>query len=450
MLTALTERPSLADPPPAEPSARRHEDLILDRYRLQARLAVGGSAEVWRAHDEQLDRPVAVKLLHEHLLRDGRARERLAEEAHAMGALSHRGIVRTYDLDLRGPRPALVLELIEGRSLAEHLANGPMDPRRAAALVAEVADALAHAHARGILHRDVKPGNVLLDGEGHAHLVDFGIARALASSAAHLTQTGTVAGTLHYMAPEQLSDEPIGPAADLYALGVVLHEALTGRLPHPATAPLALARQKARGRPPMPGTDPALAAIVRACLEPRPGRRPADAACLASALRGWLAGDRGASPALARLLRRFVPAVALPRARPVFAALAASAAAGLLAVAIAIGSGEAPSQSLAAGDGPQPQPPAAGVLPGTPSGEALPIVVTSDEDPSLVETPPAEPPRSAPATATTVAEHGHPRARGEPGKRGHDARADHTGGGDRAAAHGRGGHHAREETAERS
>jgi hypothetical protein len=135
--------------------------------------------------------------------------------------------------------------------------------------------------------------------------------------------------------------------------------------------------------------------------------------------------------------------------RPVFAALAASAAAGLLAIAIAIGSGEAPSQSLTAGDGPQPQPPAAGVLPGTPSGEALPIVVTSDEDPSLVEAPLAEPPRSTPA-AVTVAEQGHPRARGEPGKRGHGARADHTGAGNMADAHRRGGHHAREETAERS
>lgn len=447
MLTALTERPSHAHRVPPAPSGGRHDDLILGRYRLQARLAVGGSAEVWRAHDQQLDRPVAIKLLHEHLLRDRRARERLAEEAQAMGALSHRGIVRTYDLDLDGRRPALVLELIEGSSLAEHLADGPMDPRRVAALVAEVADALAHAHARGILHRDVKPGNVLLDRDGHAHLVDFGIARAVASSAAHLTQTGTVAGTLHYMAPEQLSDEPIGPAADLYALGVVMYEALAGRLPHPATAPLALARQKAGGRPPMPGTDPALAAIVRACLEPRPGRRPADAACLASALRGWLAGDRGVAPARAASRRRFVPAVALPRARPVYAALAASAAAGLVAVAIAIGSGGTPSPSLAAGDALER--PAAGVVPGTPSGEALPIVVTSDQDPSLVEAPLAEPPRSAPA-AVTVAEQGHPRAKGEPGKRGHDARADHTGGGNMAGAHRRGGHHAREETAERS
>jgi len=269
--------------------------LIIDRYRLVERLAVGGSAEVWRAHDEQLDRAVAVKRLHPHLLPDAVSRQRLAAEARAAAGLSHPGIVGIYDVDTTGDWPALVMELVDGESLAGRLGrDGPLPEREAAAIAADIADGLYHAHKRGIVHRDVKPGNVLLDREGRARLADFGIARSLAESAERLTQTGSVMGTLRYMAPEQLTGGEIGPRTDLYGLGAVLHEALTGEPPFAAGSPVGLVEAQRAGPPTVPAIDPALAALVRACLAYDPADRPIHAGAMADALRAWLSGERNA------------------------------------------------------------------------------------------------------------------------------------------------------------
>ena len=267
------------------------EQLILDRYRLIERLAVGGSAEVWRAHDEQLDRPVAVKRLHPHLLPDASSRARLAAEARAAASLSHPVIVGIYDVDAEGESPAIVMELVDGESLAALIdRGGPLDPARAAAITADVADALFYAHQQGVIHRDVKPGNVLVARDGRTRLVDFGIARSLAQSAERLTLTGTVIGTLRAMAPEQLAAGPITPKTDLYGLGVVLHEALTGRPPYPSASPVALADAQRAGPPPLDDIDSGLAAIVASCLAYDPADRPLHAGELAAALRGWRAG----------------------------------------------------------------------------------------------------------------------------------------------------------------
>ena len=275
-----------------------NDQLILDRYRLIERLAFGGSAEVWRAHDEQLDRPVAVKRLHPHLLPDASSRKRLAAEARAAAGLSHPVIVDIYDVDATGDVPALVMELVDGESLSARIERaGPLEPREAAEVAADIAEALFHAHQRGVVHRDVKPGNVLLASDGRTRLVDFGIAHSLAESAERLTMTGTVIGTMSAMAPEQLAGGPITPRTDLYGIGVVLHEALTGRPPYPAGSPLALAEAQRVGPPPMVGIDPTLAGIVTACLAVEPENRPLHAGALAVALRAWLAGD--AVPALA-------------------------------------------------------------------------------------------------------------------------------------------------------
>ena len=307
---------------PAE-RASMNDQRILDRYRLIERLAVGGSAEVWRAHDEQLDRPVAVKRLHPHLLPDEASRRRLAAEARAAASLSHPVIVGVYDVDATGDAPALVMELVDGESLSARIdRDGPMDARAAAAMTADVADALYHAHQRGVIHRDVKPGNVLVGRDGRTRLVDFGIAHSLAESTERLTMTGTVIGTLRAMAPEQLAGGAITPRTDLYGLGVVLYEALTGRPPFAASSPVALAAAQRAGNPDLRGLDPALAAIVAACLAWHPAQRPLHAGALASALRSWLAGDPaaaiamtpapGATPMDTQAITQPIPALAMP------------------------------------------------------------------------------------------------------------------------------------------
>ena len=275
------------------------EPLILARYRLIERLASGGSADVWRAHDEQLDRAVAIKRLHPHLLPDEASRRRLAAEARAAAGLSHPVIVGVYDVDAEGDAPVIVMELVDGESLSARIArSGPLEEVRAAGVAADIAEALFHAHQRGVVHRDVKPGNVLLASDGRTRLVDFGIAHSLAESAERLTLTGTVVGTMSAMAPEQLAGGVISPRTDLYGIGVVLHEALTGRPPYPASSPLALAEAQRAGPPPMDGVDPDLAGIVAACLAPVPENRPLHAGALATALRGWMAGDPTAALAM--------------------------------------------------------------------------------------------------------------------------------------------------------
>lgn len=282
------------------------EKLVLNRYLLQKRIALGGSAEVWHARDRKLNRAVAVKRLHAHLLPDAASRRRLAAEARAASRLAHPGIVEIYDVDTEGEMPVLIMELVDGESLATRLdRDGPIPADQAARIGADVADALYHAHRQGIIHRDVKPGNVLLGRDGTTRLVDFGIAHSLAEAAERLTLDGSVVGTPRYMAPEQLTDGGIGPRTDVFALGLLLHEMLTGRSPFKASAPVALAEEQAAGPPPITGIEPPLAALIRASLDPDPEKRPIHAGALAGALRAWLSGDP--APALAVAARQSVP-----------------------------------------------------------------------------------------------------------------------------------------------
>jgi len=259
---------------------------IHGRYLLQERIARGGSAQVWRARDEELDREVAVKLLHPHLVPDETARRRLAAEGRIAAGLTHPGIVQTYEVRADDEIPALVMELIDGESLHARLAReGTLSAAAVASIGADLAEALAEAHRHGVVHRDVKPSNVLLDRDGHAHLVDFGIAHSLEPAAERLTQTGTVVGTPAYISPEQLQGAEVTPRTDLFGLGSVMFEALVGHPPFTSLPPLALAQAHAAGPPPMPGVDPALADIVRACLANAPGDRPPDAELVAATLR---------------------------------------------------------------------------------------------------------------------------------------------------------------------
>ncbi|HLY36290.1 MAG TPA: protein kinase [Candidatus Limnocylindria bacterium] len=278
--------------PPARP--------VLGRYRLTERIGMGGTAEVWRATDLTSGREVAVKLLHAHLLPDRASKARLAAEARAVGGLHHPGIVQVLDVDA-GEQPAIVLELVDGESLSARLQrDGPLTPTGTAKLGAELADALYHAHTRGVIHRDVKPGNVLLDRDGHAWLVDFGIARLLGEALERTTQPGSVMGTLRYMAPEQLRGDEVGPRTDLYGLGAVLHEALTGRPPHGAATPAGLLEAQRTGPRDLDGVDRGLEAVIVACLAVSPRDRPLHAGRVAAALRAWLDGDPVPALALAK------------------------------------------------------------------------------------------------------------------------------------------------------
>ena len=320
--------------------------LVLNRYRLVERIAVGGSAEVWRAHDEQLDRQVAVKRLHPHLLPDAASRQRLVAEARAAARLAHPAIVGIYDVDSTGESPAIVMELVDGESLAARIErDGPLPERDAAGITADVAEALYHAHQQGVVHRDVKPGNVLLSADGRTRLVDFGIAHSLAASAERLTLAGTVIGTLRAMAPEQLSGGPITPRTDLYGLGVVLHEALLGRPPFLSASPVALADAQRAGLPPIQGVDPALAAAVAGCLAYDPAERPLHAGALASALRSWLAGDPSAAASLAPA------ALGVPAMAGIEAMTQVVAAPALAVAAAPAAMPAAPAASSAAGGG---------------------------------------------------------------------------------------------------
>lgn len=196
------------------------------RYRVDELVGRGGMAEVYRATDTLLDRQVAVKVMHDGV-RDAAAEFRFAEEARLLGSLAHPGLVTVYDAGTSGGRPFIVMELVEGSSLAAVLSEGRVDIDQAREMVAEIAEALAVVHATDVIHRDVKPANILIDGEGAALLSDFGIAR-IASEVGQHTAIGAAIGTVSYLAPEQVSGGEPSTAIDIYALGLVLLELVTG------------------------------------------------------------------------------------------------------------------------------------------------------------------------------------------------------------------------------
>ena len=336
-------------------------------------------ATVHRARDTQLERAVAVKLMRPDLAEDPIFEARFVNEARNAAAISHPNVVTVLDFGVDGPGPYLVMELVEGGDLASLIAReGPLSPQRAASIAAEVASALQAAHGKSIVHRDVKPANILLAKDGHPRVADFGIARATGEQS--LTGTGTSLGSVDYFSPEQARGEPATAASDIYALGVVLHEMLTGARPFSGDTPYAIAVARVEAPPPdpraiRPDIPKPLAAVVQRAMATDPIARFASAAEMGRRLDTWLTRnpvpDADPAPASAvaaapaKPARKAAPRKSAPRKKSaaVIAAAAAAAAATQAApvAAAAAPAGPADTMPVVAA-----VPPAAEPVPATP------------------------------------------------------------------------------------
>lgn len=256
---------------------RASEQMLADRYLILERIACGATADVYRARDTLLGRDVAIKIF--RLADPLAAAEIFTRESRLASSLTHPHIVTTYDAIATGEGPALVMQFVEGESLAQRLRRGPLSADEAMAIARDVAAALAAAHAQGIVHRDIKPANVLLERGGTALVTDFGIATAAQATQATLAHGGAFVGSIAYAAPEQLLGTGVTSASDMYGLGVMLYEMLAGRLPHAAadglSAALARATKPSPAASEMPAEIPAsLAPVVAGLLARDPLERP--------------------------------------------------------------------------------------------------------------------------------------------------------------------------------
>ncbi|MDO3639001.1 serine/threonine-protein kinase [Mycolicibacterium arseniciresistens] len=282
------------------------QELLGGRYRVGALLGSGGMAEVRDGWDLRLDRAVAIKLMHPALKAQADVRGRFEHEARAAASLTHPNIVAVHDFGDHDGTPYIVMERLPGRTLADLIAAGPLPPHQVHALLDEVLAALATAHDAGMLHRDIKPGNILLATDGRSvKVADFGIAK---TAGAALTATGQIVGTMAYLSPERVGGAPASVADDLYAVGVMGYEALLGRAAFPQDTPIALARAIMDDPPPplsvlRPDLHPVLAGVIDRAMTREPTQRFASA----DQMRAALAGDRTA------LFAGLAPAAPPPR-----------------------------------------------------------------------------------------------------------------------------------------
>ncbi|MDG5483353.1 serine/threonine-protein kinase [Mycolicibacterium gadium] len=275
--------------------------LLGGRYELRDVLGYGATAEVCDGWDTRLSRPVAIKLLRRGLSSQADVRQRFEIEARAAAALNHSNIVRVYDIGNDNETPFIVMERLPGDTLGDQIALGPLPPAQVCAALRGVLAALAVAHDAGMLHRDIKPGNLLIAPSGTVKVADFGIVKTAAS--VHTT-TGHVVGTLAYMSPDRVSGKPASVDDDLYAVGVVGYEALTGQKPFPQEDIMPLAHAIVEGRPPplkdlRPDIDPVLADVIERAMSPDPLRRFGSADAMRRALDGEAIALVGPVPAIA-------------------------------------------------------------------------------------------------------------------------------------------------------
>jgi len=286
--------------------------MAFGNYRLIERIGTGGMGEVWRAEDTKLLRHVAIKILPRQLAADAEWKERFLREARAIAQVNHPAIATIYSIDEHEDTLFMVMELVEGEPLSQMIARGPLTPADAVRVAAHVADGLAEAHEKGIVHRDIKPDNILVS-KKVVKILDFGIAKQIGGTAdPSLTQGGMVIGTPHYMSPEQALGRAVEARTDIFSLGVVLYEMLSGTKPFQAEAATQVLLQIVMNEPrdiaeAAPAVTPALAAIVRRCMEKQADNRYQNCEELRKAL------IRSLNQEPSRVSRSQVPTVSSPK-----------------------------------------------------------------------------------------------------------------------------------------
>ena len=296
------------------------QQFVDNRYRLEETLGSGGMADVYLAHDDILDRTLALKVLSNRYAEDEEFIERFRREAQNAASLSHPNIVSIYDRgETEDGTYYIAMEYLPGGTLKDRLVKrGPLPARTAAEVALQIAEALKAAHASDVVHRDIKPHNILITESGDIKVTDFGIARAASSST--MTKTGSILGTAHYLSPEQAMGEPVRPQSDLYSLGVVLYELLTGELPYNAETPIGIAMKHVNGelRSPIevdPSIPAGINAVVMKLLSRDPEDRYSDAAALIADLERVSAGLEPEDTGTREITRVMPPAVPPPPPR---------------------------------------------------------------------------------------------------------------------------------------